>query len=341
MIVRYTGAMSETISAVIVTFNGRALLETCLAALFAGSRVPDEVIVVDNASTDGTMPWVTTTYPEILLAPCPTNLGFAAANNLGIRLSCGTFIMTLNNDVRVAPDALERLGSAIEEAVASVGAVMSTMVFAENPTVIASCGLEMFTNGVVRDAGVGEGIDRMRAPYPVFGPSAGAALYRRSALDDVGLFDPAFFMYLEDADLAWRLRLRVWETITVPCAIVHHAVSATAGYGSPRKAYYLARNRWWCLMKNMPEELLREFAVPIGRYDAAAVAYAIATGDRASLAGRRDALTDVRTLRDARHRVQARATTATDEIRRWLLPAPPLIATLRERKIIHSLLRGD
>ena len=218
---------------------------------------------------------------------------------------------------------------------------MSTMVFAQNPSVIASSGLETFTNGVVRDAGVGEAIDRARTPYPVFGPSAGAALYRRSALDDVGLFDPAFFMYLEDADLAWRLRLRGWETISVPDAIVHHAVSATSGYGSPRKAYYLARNRWWCIIKNMPSDVLREYAVTIGRYDAAAITYAIATGDRASLAGRRDALSDLRALRRVRRFVQERATVTNGEIRRWLLPAPPLVATLRERQIIHALIRGE
>ena len=69
----------------------------------------------------------------------------------------------------------------------------------------------------------------------------------RAALLDVGFFDPAFFMYLEDADLAWRLRLRGWETIVAPQAAVRHIYSGTAGFGSARKAYYLARNRWWCI----------------------------------------------------------------------------------------------
>ena len=183
--------------------------------------------------------------------------------------------------------------------------------------------------------------NRADAPYPIFGPSAGAALYRREALDDVGLFDPAFFMYLEDADLAWRLRLRRWDTLTVPDALVRHAVSATAGYGSPRKAYYLARNRWWCIMKNMPTTLLHELAVEIGRYDAAAIAYATIMGDRASLIGRRDALAERATLIRARGRIQAHVTASDDEIRRWLLPAPPLSATLRERQTIHALLRPE
>lgn len=331
--------MSGTLSVVIVTFNGKALLETCLAALRGGSRVPDELIVVDNNSSDATVPWLAATYPDVRILRCSANLGFAAANNFGIRASNGSYTMTLNNDTQVAPDALARLMSVLDAAAASVGAVMSTMVFAENPSVIASSGLETFTNGVVRDAGVGEPIERGRAPYSVFGPSAGAAVYRRAALDDVGLFDPAFFMYLEDADLAWRLRLRRWDTLTVPDALVRHAISATAGYGSPRKAYYLARNRWWCIGKNMPTTLLRQCAAEVGRYDAAAIAYASMTGDHASLAGRRVAFVERGMLQKARRRVQARVTASDDELRRWLLPAPPLMATLRERQMIRGLIR--
>jgi GT2 family glycosyltransferase len=330
--------MSGTVSVVIVTFNGRALLEPCLRALVGGTRAPDEIIIVDNNSMDDTAPWLTVAYPEVRVLRCAANLGFAAANNLGIRVSSYPYVITLNNDTEVAPDMLECLAAVLDAGDASVGAVMGTMVFAENPSVIASSGLETFTNGVVRDAGVGEAVESGRAPYPIFGPSAGAAMYRREALDDVGLFDPAFFMYLEDADLAWRLRLRRWSTLTVPDALVRHAVSATAGYGSPRKAYYLARNRWWCILKNMPTPLLREVAVEIGRYDAAAIAYATITGDRASLIGRRDALAERATLIRARARVQARVTASDDEIRRWLLPAPPLLATLRERETIQALI---
>jgi GT2 family glycosyltransferase len=332
--------MSGTVSVVIVTVNGRALLEPCLRALAGGARVPDEIIIVDNNSMDGTVSWLKATYPDVHVLRCSANLGFAAANNLGIRASSGSSVMTLNNDTRVAPDALSCLMAALDAADTSIGAVMSTMVFAERPSVIASAGLETFTNGVVRDAGVGETVDAHRAPYAVFGPSAGAAVYRRAALDDVGLFDPAFFMYLEDADLAWRLRLRRWGTLTVPDVCFRHAVSATAGYGSPRKAYYLARNRWWCIVKNMPGAILRECAVQIGRYDAAAIAYATVMGDRASLSGRWDAWASRMTLRQARDRVQARVTASDDEIRHWVLPAPPVQATLRERKTIGMLIGG-
>ena len=329
--------MRSTIRVVIVTFNGRQLLEPCLRALFAGSRLPDEVVVVDNASCDDTVAWVARTYPLVRVDRCAANLGFAAANNRAIRASAGTYVLTLNNDTEVAPDALARMASVLDDAGPRIGAVMPTMVFAESPDIVACAGLEIFTNGVVRDAGVGQPIGVGHEPYPIFGPSAGAALYRRAALDDVGLFDPAFFMYLEDADLAWRLRLRGWGTLAVP-AIVRHKVSATAGYGSARKAYYLARNRWWCLLKNLPPSLLQRDAVDLARYDAAAIGYATLTGDRASLIGRRDAIRDLPAILRARATIQSRVTAPEDEIASWLLPSPPLIATVRERRVIRTLI---
>lgn len=336
--IRYTRIMSATISVIIVTANGRALLEPCLRALFAGVRRPNEVIVVDNASSDDTVPWLAMTYPSVRVDHCAANLGFAAANNRAIRASSGAYLLTLNNDTEIAPDALAHLAAVLDAAEPTVAAVMPMMVFAASPSVIACAGLETFTNGVVRDANVGQAIRIGQEPYPIFGPSAGAALYRRAALDDVGLFDPALFMYLEDADLAWRLRLRQWTTLAVPSAIVRHKVSATAGYGSPRKAYYLARNRWWCLLKNMPRTLLRHHASDLARYDAAAIAYATLTGDRASLIGRRDALHDRATILHARAAIQAHATASVDEIASWLLPSPPLIATVQERSMIRALI---
>lgn len=333
--------MRSTISVIIVTSHGRALLEPCLRALFAGARLPDEVIVVDNASRDDTIPWLTKTYPFVRVERCAANLGFAAANNRAIRASSGAYLLTLNNDTEIAPDTLAHLATVLDDAGPTVAAAMPTMVFATSPEVVACAGLETFTNGVVRDAGVGQPINLRHPPYPIFGPSAGAALYRRAALDDVGLFDPALFMYLEDADLAWRLRLRRWATLAVPRAIVRHKVSATAGYGSPRKAYYLARNRWWCLLKNLPQPLLRQHAGDLARYDAAAIAYATLTGDRASLIGRRDAMRDLAIILRARARTQARVTAPLSEIESWLLPSPPLIATVQERRVIRALIGGQ
>lgn len=332
--------MRSSVSVVIVSQNGRGLLAPCLAALYAGTRIPDEVIIVDNASTDSTRSWLVQTYPDSIVIPTTVNTGFAAANNIGIRRASGTYLFTLNNDTEIAPNALAALVATLDDAGEHVGAAMSTMVFLHHPPIVQCMGLVVSQDGVVREARTGERHDPHESSYPVFGPSAGAALYRRSALDDVGLFDPAFFAYLEDADLAWRLRLRGWETLAVPAATVLHHYSATGGYGSPRKSYYLARNRWWCMLKNMPDALLQKYAPQIARYDAAAVVFATLTGDRANIAGRATALREASFIRAARQRTQSRATARNDAIAAWLTPPQPFADLLRERRKIAALLNS-
>jgi GT2 family glycosyltransferase len=332
--------MARSISLLIVSYNGRAFLERCLASVFAGTRIPDEVIVVDNGSADGTGPWLVETYPSLICLPQAINLGFVAANNLAFAHSHGDLLFTLNNDTEVAPHALASLVAALDGAGERAGAAMGTMVFAHRPEIVACAGIDVSANGVAVESCAGEPYDATAAPFPVFGASAGAALYRRDALVDVGFFDPAFFMYLEDADLAWRLRLRGWGTVSVPAALVRHVYSGTAGFGSPRKAYYLARNRWWCLGKNLPDALMRRCLPQIVAYDAAAVGYALATGDRASLAGRAAALRDARLIARARAAIQPRVTASPDEIAVWLKPSAGPLRVLLQRRRIAALLRS-
>jgi GT2 family glycosyltransferase len=121
----------------------------------------------------------------------------------------------------------------------------------------------------------------------VFGPCAGAALYRRAMLDQVGLFDEEFFAYLEDVDLAWRARLAGWRCLYAPEASVLHVHSATGVEGSPFKSYHLGRNKLWAIAKNYPAPHLYLLLPLIGVYDLAAVLYGVARRrDVAALRGR-------------------------------------------------------
>lgn len=332
--------MRTTVSVLIVSYNGRHYLDACLSSLLAGTHPPDEIIVVDNASTDGTGTWLRDAYPSVVCLPQAVNLGFARANNLAIARARSDALFLLNNDTEVAPRTLAALVDALDNADARVGAVMATMVFAHRPETIAAAGIAMTTDGVAHEAGVGEPYDASIPPYSVFGPCGGAALFRRVALADVGGFDPAFFLYLEDADLAWRLRLRRWQTQTVPQAVVTHVYSGTAGFGSARKAYYLARNRWWCIGKNLPDGLLRRYAPTIAAHDAAAVAYALTAGDRGSLAGRAAAVRERAAILRARRLVQARRTATDDEIAAALIPAASPWQTLQSRRRLANLMHG-
>ena len=235
------------VTVIIVTWNGRQHLEPCLEALAAQTRRDFEVIVVDNASTDGTVELLRESYPHVRLLCNADNLGFAVANNQGIRASSAPFVATLNNDTIPDPEWLAALLRSFESAEADsrLGAVASKMVFADAPHVVNSCGIALDPAGIAWDLWGGRPAQLVDRPREVFGACAGAALYRRGMLDDVGLFDEDFFAYFEDLDLAWRALQRGWRCVLAPDAVVRHHHSGTLGEGSPVKRYLLARtNRW-------------------------------------------------------------------------------------------------
>src|SRR5690606_30776902 len=130
----------------------------------------------------------------------------------------GEVVVLLNNDTVAEPDVIARITAPLERD-QRVGAVAATMVFAGAPDMVASAGIEVFRDGLALDRGLGLPRTEFAVPAPVFGASAGAAAYRRAALEDVGCFPEQFFMYLEDVDLAWRLRLRGWEAVHAPGAV--------------------------------------------------------------------------------------------------------------------------
>jgi len=279
--------VSPTVSIAIVNWNGLHYLRDCLISLEAQTFTDFEVIVVDNGSTDGSVEWVTQHVPRVRLIHNTTNVGFAAANNQAIRASAAPYIVTLNNDTRLDPDWLAVLVAAAE-AHPDVGMCASKMLFADRPDVINSTGIRLDPVGIAWDRRGGEAdIGDEREPIEVFGPCAGAALYRRSMLEQIGLFDEDFFAYLEDVDLAWRARLAGWRCLYVPAARVHHVHSATSVEGSPLKSYLLGRNKVWLIAKDYPILRLLIWLPLILLYDMAAVVFAlIARRDVYALKGR-------------------------------------------------------
>ena len=324
------------VSIVIVNWNGAHLLPACLAALDRQTRRADEVIVVDNASTDRSLALLGERYPWVGALPYPVNLGLAGGTNAGIARSRGDVIVTLNNDTIPAATWLEALCAPLE-ADDRLGSTMSTMLFAHAPTRIASAGLVVYRNGLVLDDRIGVLRDAQgRAPRAIFGPSAGAAAYRRAMLDDIGGFDEDFFMYLEDADVAWRARLRGWASLHVPTAETLHIYSASSGQGSPLKQYYLARNRLWCLRKNLPAEIARDTWRTIVAYDLGAVAYAMLRGHRASIRGRLAGLGGQH-ITAKRRAIQARRTVPLADLQHWLDPSPTPARILALQREVTSL----
>jgi GT2 family glycosyltransferase len=345
--------MSAETSVIVLNWNGARLLPACLSALAEQTYRDFDLYLVDNGSIDesGALldDLVRERHPTWLSSPLPcpptvirnsANVGFAAGNNQAIRATRSKYIVALNNDAFAEP---EWLGALVEAAQSSdrVGMVASTMLFAHRPDRVASAGLTLFTDGVALDNAMGARASTVgaRGVRPVFGASAGAALYRADMLRDVGSFDEHFFSYLEDADLAWRARWRGWRAVHNPAARVLHEYSATGGQNSPFKTALISRNRVWLLYKNMPEALLRRYLPQILRYDLLAVAYALSRGDRYLLKGRIDGLRGLRLLTETRRKALTAVRLHPDEMARLLVPALSPRDTLRYRRRLDALLR--
>jgi hypothetical protein len=245
--------LTELISVIVVNWNGLGHLQRCLPALLAQRDVAFEVILVDNGSDDESVAWLRTHYPEVRLLINPDNRGFAEANNQGIDLAQGDYVVLLNNDT--VPDEywLRALLSVVEHADDRVGMVASQITFMDRPHLLDSAGICVGVLGFAWNRHFGCLVaDEVDETVEVFGPSGAAALYRRSLLQEIGGFDARYFMYYEDVDLAWRARRAGWRCLYAPRAHVLHAHSASGGKLSGFKAYYLGMNRWRTLFKHYP-----------------------------------------------------------------------------------------
>ncbi len=311
------------VDVVVVSWNNRAYLADLLPALAAQTHRRHRVVVADNGSTDGTLGWLAAEWPAVEALDLGANLGFAAANNRAIARGTAPWVALVNSDTVPEPGYLAALVAA-GAARPRVGSVASLMLFMDRPQVVNSAGIAVDPTGIAWDWLGGARVDALPfvaddAPVPVFGASAGGALYRRAALDDVALpgggearagpFDEAFFMYLEDVDLAWRLRLRGWESVLAPAARIAHVGSGTSGEGSPFKNRLLARNKVWTVVKNYPAAPLVARLPLVIAYDLASVPYRVVVhGQTAALRGRLDALAGLGRAWRARRRIQAART---------------------------------
>jgi GT2 family glycosyltransferase len=265
------------VALIITNWNGQHHLETCLSSIFAQTFKDFVVVVVDNGSTDGSVEWLRAHYPQVQTLQNETNLGLCFANNRGILATDAEFVAILNNDTEYEPEWLDNL-MRVMKSDPQIGMCAPKMLLAARHDMIESAGI------VVDRAGIAWGLESGArdypgaTPLPVFGACGGAALYRRSMLLEVGLFDEDFFIYLEDADLAWRAQWADWQCIYVPEAVMYHAHSATTKEGSPFKTRLLGRNKIWLICKNYPWPYLFWYSPLIIGYELLAIGYNMAMG---------------------------------------------------------------
>ncbi|MCL5257126.1 MAG: glycosyltransferase family 2 protein [Chloroflexi bacterium] len=331
--------MGDRISVIVVNWNGLEFLPDCLSSLERQEYPADEIIVVDNGSRDGSADYVREHHPGAILVETGRNLGFAGGANAGIRQAHGDLIATINNDMVLSPQWIKQMVLAAG-AYPAFGMIASTITFSSRPDIIASAGIEVRRDGVITDRLIGQAYGELakQNPYEVFGPSAGAAVYRRKMLDDVGLFDESYFAYLEDADLAWRARLRGRRCLLIPNAFATHRYSATSGQESPFKSYHLARNRVRTIFKDMPAHSLVRHGPSILLYDMGAIAYALATHRVEIIRGRIDALREAPALLRTRTRIQRARKITNAEFERLLAAPAGLARNYGDRKWLNKLL---
>ena len=268
------GGPGCAVRVVVLNWNGLRWLDGCLSALRRQEGCAFEVVVVDNASTDGSVAFIRERFPECRVLALDSNSGFAGGNNAGAADATAPYLVFLNNDTEAEPGWLAALVRAAD-ADPRVGLVTSHIVYLEHPGVVDSAG-----DGYLRCGGGfkqrhGQAIDRQAADQEVFGACGAAFLIRRDLFERLGGFDEDYFMVYEDVDLSYRARLRGQRIVLAAGALVKHAGSASLGRISSNAVFYGQRNLEWTWIKNSPPSiLLRSLPSHLAYNLAGAAAYA-------------------------------------------------------------------
>ncbi len=281
------------ISIIIPNYNGIGILANCLNSLRDHDRKPDQIVVVDNGSSDGSPDVVKRDFPFVDLVSLTTNKGFTGANNAGIRAADGELLVLLNNDCIVEEGWLSNLEKRMEDN--SVAAVTSSMRNISDLRIMDSAGGEIDWMGFSRDIGKGLPAADFDHPMELPFPCGGAVMIRRSALpDQLVLFWNELFIYQEDLDLGFELLRTGWKVVYEPSAVVRHMHSATTGRGSFFKEYLCIRNRLLVLRKHFDGETYHRLGPVIRKWQRlwllSSIARGRATLSKAILKGTRDGL---------------------------------------------------
>lgn len=245
--------MEGKTAVVIPNYNGIRYYRGCLEALRVQTVMPDRIIVVDNASTDGSADAIEKEFPEVRLIRMSENTGFCGAVNAGIRASSGMdYCILLNNDTVADRRFTEELIRAIEVD-SRTFSCQAKMLKMENPGAIDDAGDYYCALGWAFARGKGEPAEKYRTAAPIFSSCAGAAIYSMKILSEIGLFDENHFAYLEDTDIGWRARIRGYNNVFAPRAHVLHVGSASSGsIYNLFKVKNTSRNSIYLIYKNMP-----------------------------------------------------------------------------------------
>ncbi len=344
----------ERVAVTIVTYNSAAHIERCLESLFAQEGVELDMVVVDNASQDATLQVLERYSGRIALIRNPDNRGFAAAQNQAIRQTRNPWVLCLNPDVVIEPGCVRSLLTAVAGR-AQVGTVCGKLLrlapdgSRSAPPLLDSAG--MYFTPTLRHFDRGSN-QPDRGQYDrvefVFGATAAAALYRRALIDDLSMagefFDPDFFSYREDADLAWRAQLAGWKCLYVPKAVGYHlrrVLPENRRTLPPVLNYHSTKNRFLLRAKNIGWSVFWRTLLPTTLRDLGIVLYVLVR-ERTSLPAFSFLWRERQRVWAKRRQVQAKRRVPDRELARWFRfrpasfpvdPSPLKIAILGTRGV--------
>lgn len=248
--------LGGTASVVVLNYNGGLMVLDCLDSVMGQAPPPEEVVCVDNASSDGSVNLIAERFPDVKLLRLDTNCGFAGGMNRGIDATSADFVILLNLDVTLEPDYLSRCAHALA-ASPQLGGVTGKLLRPgrDGQRIIDTTGHVVYRNRRAVDRGEREAdtgqYDDQRELFSICGA---APCYRRRMLDDVRVndqvFDEDFFAYFEDFDLSWRAQLRGWRFAFVPEAVGYHHRGGSGGKASTNILAYNHRNRLLVMLRN-------------------------------------------------------------------------------------------
>lgn len=333
---------SPLVSVTVVTYNSGRFIRRCLDSVLEQRHPLLEVIVVDNASSDGTCDILERFEDSCMVVYNEENVGFAAAQNQAIALSRGDWVLTLNPDVLLQSDFVTRL---LETARLDrrAGTICGKLLLAdagfdiEGSQRLDSTG--MFFTPMLRhkDRGCLEtDTGQYRRREYVFGATAAAAFFRRRMIEDISLdgefFDSEFFTYREDADVAWRAQLMGWRCIFEPRAVAYHVRALRPGMRSELPAVinmHSVKNRFLMRIKNITPALYARNVLPITFRDLGIVVYCLLV-ERTSLPAFFHVLRTLRGVLRKRRLIQARRRVGEAYMAAWFRFRPASVALSAE-----------
>ncbi|HEX8646150.1 MAG TPA: glycosyltransferase family 2 protein [Thermoleophilaceae bacterium] len=335
------------IAVVLIDTDEGELLEETLPLLEAQTRPPDEIVVVDNAASDGSPEWIRERHPRVRIVALSQRAGFAEANNRGVRAAgdCD-LVALLNADAFPEPQWLERLEAAARDH-PDAAAFSSLMLDGRDPTLLDGTGDVMHRNGLAGRRHHGHPIaetPEASVPADVFAACAGAALYRREVFEALGGFDESYFIYFEDADLSFRMQLLGHGVRYVPGSVVRHLGSATTGVDSDFTIYHTQRNLVWMFWKAMPWPLLVLY-LPAHLAMHAGMTWDYVRAGRAGpvLRAKRDALRGLPRVLRERRAIRRRRRVSSRELRSRMEPIDSWFSPswFRKRREAARMIRGS